>query len=232
MTTPAYKPSNISTVFHLRDKVPHLSQYPDRISVYMFAGGSLASSGRTREFWRHQDIKSNTWLLSMVDRTENRELVIAWSYGTPKRKFGTVAWQLLDVWGMACLRNQADAFTECAGFESDMLPSMPASCLQEPAPAGSPLHEAAETGDGNLAARLLNRGYSVKCKDVLGRTPLHVAIQHGRWDVARLLLKKDRQGMTQDPDGRTAWDLPNSPIRTKLQSDSGPEDSAEATARH
>lgn len=38
--------------------------------------------------------------------------------------------------------------------------------------------------------------------------------------------------LSQDPDGLTAWDLPNSPIRTKLLTDSGPEDSAEATARH
>lgn len=59
-------------------------------------------------------------------------------------------------------------------------------------------------------------GYSVKCKDVLERTPLLVAVQHSHWNVVRRILKKDRQGMTQDPDGRTACDLPNSPIRTKL----------------
>ena len=220
MTTPTYKPSNISTVFHLLEKAPHLSQYPDRLSVYLFTGSSLFAPGRVRQFWRHQDIESSTWILTMVDSVEKREIVVAWSYGTPNRKFGTVAFQLLDAWGMACLRNQSDLYTRCAAFESEMLPTMPVSCLQELVPAGSPLHEAAETGDWTLAAWLLNRGDDVKRKDVLGRTPLHVAVQHGRWDVARLILTKDRQGMAQDPDGRTAWDLPNSPVRAKLQPES------------
>ena len=220
MNTPTYKPSNVSTVFHLREKVPHLSQYPDRIRVYLFTGSSYLAPGKVREFWRHQDIESSTWILTMVDPVEKREIVIAWSYGTPKRKFGTVAYQLLDAWGMACLRNQADSYTQCAEFESDMLPEMPGSCLQQPVAAGSPLHEAAETGDWTLSAWLLNRGDDVKRKDVLGRTPLHVAVQHDRWDVARLILTKDRHGMAQDPDGRTAWDLQNSPVRKILQPES------------
>ncbi|GEM_PF-2258542 len=42
--------------------------------------------------------------------------------------------------------------------------------------------------------------------------PLHVAIQHSQWDVARILLTRAPLGMVQDSDGRTAWDLPNSPI--------------------
>ena len=220
MTTRTYKPSNVSTVFHLREKAPLLSQYPDRLRVYLFTGSSFFAPGRVRQFWRHQDIESSTWILTMVDSDEKREIVVAWSYGTPNRKFGTVAFQLLDAWGMACLRNQSDPYTRCVAFESEMLPTMPVSCLQEVVPAGSPLHEAAETGDWTLTAWLLNRRDDVKRKDVLGRTPLHVAVQHGRWDVARLILTKDRHGMAQDPDGRTAWDLPNSQVRAKLQPES------------
>jgi len=227
MTTPTYKPSSVSTVFHLREKVPHLSQYPDRIRVYLFTGSSFFVPGKVREFWRYQDIESSTWIVTMVDPVEKREFVIAWSYGTPKRKFGTVAYQLLDAWGMACLRNQADSFTQCDAFESQMLPEMPVSCLQQTVPASSPLHEAAETGDWTLAAWLLNRGDNVQRKDVLGRTPLHVAVQSSHYDVARLILTKDRHGMAQDPDGRTAWDLPNSPFRTKLQPGSDPVPSVE-----
>ncbi len=66
----------------------------------------------------------------------------------------------------------------------------------------TPLHEAVYRNNGNEVIRLLNAGYNIDKKDNTGRTPLHVAFEFGRYDIAKLLIKngaslniKDRQGI-------------------------------------
>jgi ankyrin repeat protein len=57
-------------------------------------------------------------------------------------------------------------------------------------PAGPflPLHAAAQDGDLDQVQRLLSEGHDVKAFDELGKTALHHAVEHERFEVAQVLL--------------------------------------------
>lgn len=53
------------------------------------------------------------------------------------------------------------------------------------------LHKAANVGEAELAAELIERGVDMDAQDYEKKTPLHRAIEKGHDDVAKLLIESD-----------------------------------------
>ncbi len=71
----------------------------------------------------------------------------------------------------------------------------------------SSIHDAAESGDVKRVMQCLARGVHIDEKDEYGRTALHVAIEHGVFDVAAHLLSEGADPSIVDGVGRTPVSL-------------------------
>jgi len=91
----------------------------------------------------------------------------------------------------------------------------PGVCAGDGRQVDSPLHDAAKRGNAAMTALLLGYRADVSTTDASGRTPLHVAAQHGsaflqgdsgHAEVARLLLRHGANPSQLDAEGRKAVD--------------------------
>lgn len=73
------------------------------------------------------------------------------------------------------------------------------------APFPSPLVEALEMGDSDLAALLLERGADPNAASEVDRTPLHVAANQGREDLVALLLSAGAKADPEWPGSPGDW---------------------------
>jgi ankyrin repeat protein len=68
------------------------------------------------------------------------------------------------------------------------------------------LHAAVEFGQPLAVRLLIDAGCPLNCHIAPnGRTPLHYAAQHGRVDIAEMLLQAGAGKMVLDSDGRRPW---------------------------
>ena len=67
----------------------------------------------------------------------------------------------------------------------------------------TPLHFAAIYGHKAIAKYLLEKGASVRAKDILGSTPLHEAVRYGQTEIVNMLLEKGADPNSQDSLGKT-----------------------------
>ena len=67
----------------------------------------------------------------------------------------------------------------------------------------TPLHFAAIYGHEAITKYLLEKGASVKAKDILGSTPLHEAVRYGHSKIVNMLLNKGSDPNSQDSLGKT-----------------------------
>jgi len=79
-------------------------------------------------------------------------------------------------------------------------------CIEAKAPVDAfdedrktPLHRAAQTGDHETAAMLLQNGADVKAEDNCRWTPLHYAAQDGHLNIAKVLLQAKADVQRQNP---------------------------------
>lgn len=67
----------------------------------------------------------------------------------------------------------------------------------------TPLHLATIQGKTGVVEYLIEKGASIKAKDVSGATPLHEAVRYGRYEIAMALLKAGADVNAQDSLGKT-----------------------------
>ena len=67
----------------------------------------------------------------------------------------------------------------------------------------TPLHFAAIYGHEAITKYLLEKGASVKAKDILGSTPLHEAVRYGHTEIVNMLLNQGADPNSQDSLGKT-----------------------------
>ncbi|XP_065051113.1 uncharacterized protein LOC135680839 [Rhopilema esculentum] len=80
----------------------------------------------------------------------------------------------------------------------------------------SPLHMASKLGDVKIVEALLNRGASVSCKSVDGKTPLHYAVLNSKMEVVELLISRNADPEECDFEGRSPLDIAKEKNNAKL----------------